>query len=102
MNANDIRVRNLTSQDQLMPEALNGFVVAGELRANDFESNELFYLAVLCLVDRSHASLAKKFENFVALAENLSRLQNRCGALSACVCRFLRRGPSLCLRAGWA
>src|SRR4029077_20842072 len=68
-NANDIAVCNFASEDQLLFEAAKNFGIAGEVGADQLESDEALELDVVCLVDSAHAALAEQLQNFVAFRQ---------------------------------
>jgi hypothetical protein len=75
VDADDVAVRDLRGEDELLLEAVDDGRVAGVLAADGLESDYTVKLDVTGLVDGSHAAFAKECEDFVALAEDISRFE---------------------------
>ena len=58
-NANDVLVRDLPGEYQLLLEAPQDVGMAGKLGPNDFKRNEQIQLAIAGLIHRAHAAFAQ-------------------------------------------
>ena len=76
VDADDVAVRDLGGEDELLLEALNDGGVAGVFAADGLERNDAIQLDVARLVDGSHAALAEQREDFIALAEDVAGLEH--------------------------
>src|SRR2546422_9558951 len=76
---NDILVRDLPREDQLLFEAAQNVGMPGQLRPDDLDRYQPVELMIPDLIDRAHAAFAQAFENFVALAQHGAGLKRRVG-----------------------
>ncbi len=66
VNAENVPVRNLAGQQQLLLEALHGFRMNHQFGADKFERDGAVQIQIVGLVDSTHASLAEKLFDTVA------------------------------------
>ncbi len=71
--ADDVAMRHLPSQDQLLLEAFQDFRVGGQFGANNFQRDQTIQFLVTGLINRTHAALPQKCQDFVPIAENRTR-----------------------------
>src|SRR5262249_20867164 len=61
-DAYHVLVGDLTSEDQLLPEALQHFGRVGEFRLDDFDCDEAVYFPVAGFVDSAHGALPENLQ----------------------------------------
>ena len=71
-NADDVAVRHLAREDQLLLEALQNFRVIGQFRLDHFERNFSLQLNVSGLIDGAHAAFPKQFQKFITAAKQIT------------------------------
>ena len=101
VDADDIAVRDLRGEDQLLLEALDYGGVAGEFAADGLEGDDAVQFEVTGLVDGSHATLAEKGEDFIALAEDVSGLKDGLAAEDRVADGAAGREGGRSLAGGW-
>src|SRR6202171_4716164 len=74
-DANDVAMRNFASEDQLLFEAAEDFRIAGEVRADQLQSNEASEFCVARLINGAHSALPEQFENLVTFSQKPSYKQ---------------------------
>lgn len=72
-NANDVPMRDLPREDQLLFEALQDLRIARQLGAYDLDGNQAVEFLASCPINRAHAALAKQLQNLVAVAARIIR-----------------------------
>ena len=75
-NADDVFVRNIASENQLLFEALQNCRISSQLRPDHLERDQPVKFAVASLIDRAHSALAKHSQDFIAPAKQDARLQS--------------------------
>ena len=80
VDADDVAVRDLRGEDQLLLEALDDCGVSGVFAADRLEGDGAVQLDVPGFVDGAHAAFAEQRDDFVALSEEKARLKNRLAA----------------------
>ena len=75
INTDDVLVGHLRRQKQFLLEAVNDGLAAGQVRTNHFQCHQTIQFEVASLVNRTHAALTEDLQNFVTLAQKLTRLQ---------------------------
>src|SRR5207237_2427158 len=70
VNADNVPMRHLTRENQLLLETFDNGGTVGQIRADHLECHDLIYFTVFSLVDGSHTSPTKEFKNLIAQAKN--------------------------------
>ena len=91
VDPDDVLVGDLGGQKQFLLEAVNDGLVAGQIRADDFQRHHAIQFDVARLVDRAHPAFAQDLQDFVTLPQKLTRFQHRRIGLGS---RLPRRGLS--------
>ena len=74
VDAQDVLLRDLAGEQELLFEALHGLRIRGQLRADQFQRDGAAELGVVGLVDRAHSAFAEQRFDAVASAECGARL----------------------------
>ena len=69
-------VRDPSSQQQFLLEAVDDGLASGQLGPDDFQRHHAIQFAVARLVDRAHPTFAEDLQDFVTLAEHLAGLKH--------------------------
>ena len=72
----DILMGDVPGSFQLVSESLNGLLVGGNLRLDEFEGNPCIDLFVEHLVDFAHTSFAELFDDLVSIGKDGPRGQS--------------------------
>ena len=78
VNADDVPVRDLPGQHQLLLEARQNGGIAGEVGTNDLQADHALHFHVAGFVDRAHAAHAEHFLDLVAAAEDIAFAEDGC------------------------
>src|ERR1700721_154344 len=74
-DADDVLMRDVAGENQLLLKALQDCRIGSQFRADDLKRNKPVKLAITGLIDRPHAPLAEDPHNFIAIAEEHTGLQ---------------------------
>jgi hypothetical protein len=69
----DIPVGDLAGQLELVPEAGDRLLIAGDIRSDDLDGDLFLDLYVEGFIDLAHAAMAELFNDLVAAGEQCSR-----------------------------
>ena len=76
VNADDVLVRDLPGQHQLLLEARQDGGIPGQVGTNDLQPNNALDFHVAGFIDRAHAAHAEQLLDLVAAAENVAFVED--------------------------
>ena len=93
VNADDVLVGDLGGEKQLLLEAVNDGLVAGQIGADDFQRHHAIQFDVPGFVDRAHPTFAEDLQHFVTLPQKRAGRQHGRVALGSWLGRAARAFP---------